>query len=256
MAKMLYCVGKNNDGEFGDGNTASLIQLTQMEWCKHIEIQHIFSGWDFTIYSTYDNQYYSAGNNESYQCIQERNEKKQTYNSNESNKFEVGQKIVSICDATKYAATIKKVERSIFSEHRVLVTYNNCDKKDEWITSNDWYKRFVDPTYSMLTATKINKLKMNINIKSIFCNPMSNNYSCRGGCILTQNNILYQFGQSTVPISVPFHDNVKDIQQSADKCYVLTMSGNVYESTANTSKFTNIAELISTTINWCIMQIM
>ncbi len=67
---MLYCVGSNSHGEFGDGHTTTLKTLTRLKWCSNMNIKHVYNGDLFSIYRNSDDTFYAAGYNTEGQCIQ------------------------------------------------------------------------------------------------------------------------------------------------------------------------------------------
>ncbi len=76
--KRLYCIGRDDYGQFGDGyfgSSETLQTLTPMKWSSNINVTDIFNGRDFSIYATDNNEYYSAGRNGSNECIRITNSK-------------------------------------------------------------------------------------------------------------------------------------------------------------------------------------
>ncbi len=66
---MVYVIGENEHGDFGNNNTEILRELTPLKWCENMEIIDIVNGYGFTIYKDNKNNFYVSGNNEMGSCM-------------------------------------------------------------------------------------------------------------------------------------------------------------------------------------------
>eukprot|EP01083_Nonionella_stella_P238580 835931_1 len=67
--RALWCVGKNQFGEFGIGNDDEQKQLMKCGWSEKIQIRNIYaSNMSYTVVEDMDGNYYSAGYNADGAC--------------------------------------------------------------------------------------------------------------------------------------------------------------------------------------------
>eukprot|EP01084_Bolivina_argentea_P028328 52673_1 len=70
---MVYGIGSNPYGEFGNGNTTSLNALKPLKFSNDDNITHIYNGCYFTIYRSDSNVLYASGDNRYGSCMQDKN---------------------------------------------------------------------------------------------------------------------------------------------------------------------------------------